>query len=48
MRNVYKILVRKSEGKDHLEDLGVDGSIIPEWILGNIVGSCEVDSSGSE
>jgi hypothetical protein len=33
MRNVYKILVEKSEGKkDHLEDLGVDGKIL-EWIL---------------
>jgi hypothetical protein len=32
LRNSYSILVRKPEGKDHLEDLGVDGEIILEWI----------------
>jgi hypothetical protein len=32
MRNAYKILVRKSEGKKQCEDLGVDGRIILEWI----------------
>jgi hypothetical protein len=31
MRNAYKILVRKYEGKRHLEDLVVDGKIILEW-----------------
>jgi hypothetical protein len=25
MRNAYKILVGKSEGKNHSEDLGIDG-----------------------
>jgi hypothetical protein len=34
MRNAYKILVGKHEGKNHSEDLGVDGGIILEWILG--------------
>jgi hypothetical protein len=34
LRNVYNILVGKHEGKDHLEDLGVVGKIIIEWILG--------------
>jgi hypothetical protein len=34
MRNAYKILVRKLKGRDHWEDLGVDGKIISEWILG--------------
>jgi hypothetical protein len=29
----YKIIIRESEGKNHLEDLGVDGKIISEWIL---------------
>jgi hypothetical protein len=32
-RNVYNILVGKPEGKESLvEDLGVDGRIILEWI----------------
>jgi hypothetical protein len=34
MRNAYKILVRKPEGKSPLKDLGIDGRIILEWILG--------------
>jgi hypothetical protein len=34
MRSAYKILARKPEGKDHLEDLGIDGKFILEWILG--------------
>jgi hypothetical protein len=32
MRNGYKILVGKLKGRDHSEDLGVDGRIILEWI----------------
>jgi hypothetical protein len=28
MRNAFKILVGKPEGKNHLEDLGVDGRIV--------------------
>jgi hypothetical protein len=34
MRNAYKILVGKLERTNHFEDLGVDGRIILEWILG--------------
>jgi hypothetical protein len=30
MRNAYKVLVGKCEGRDHSEDLGVDGKIILE------------------
>jgi hypothetical protein len=33
MRNTYKILVGKTEGRYHTEDLSVDGMIILEWIL---------------
>jgi len=33
IRNVYKVLVRRTEGKSHLEDLAVDGQIILELIL---------------
>jgi hypothetical protein len=34
MRNAYKMLVGKPEGRKPLEDLGVDGKIILNWILG--------------
>jgi hypothetical protein len=34
IRNLYSILVGKSEGKSPLEDLGIDDRIILEWILG--------------
>jgi hypothetical protein len=30
VRNVCKIFVRKPEGKNHMEDLGIDGRIILE------------------
>jgi hypothetical protein len=33
MRNPYNILVRKPEGKNHLEDLGIDGKVILKCIL---------------
>jgi hypothetical protein len=33
IRNTYRILVRKPEGKKHLEDLRTDGRIILKLIL---------------
>jgi hypothetical protein len=27
-RNAHRVLVRKTEGKRHVEDLGIDGSLI--------------------
>jgi hypothetical protein len=33
MRNAYRNLVGKPEGKRPLRDLGVDGGIILKWIL---------------
>jgi hypothetical protein len=33
MKNTYKFLVGKPEGKNHLESLGVNGRIILKWIL---------------
>jgi hypothetical protein len=33
MENPYKILTKNLKGRDHLEDLGVEGKIILEWIL---------------
>jgi hypothetical protein len=33
MRNAYKVFVGKTEGKNHSEDVGIDGRIILEWIF---------------
>jgi hypothetical protein len=33
MRNAYRILVGKPEGKGHSEELGVNEEIV-EWVLG--------------
>jgi hypothetical protein len=35
---VYRVLVGKPEGKDHLEDQGVDGRMGSKRILGRLVG----------
>jgi len=32
-RSLYRILVRKTEGKGHLEDPGIDERIILRWIF---------------
>jgi hypothetical protein len=45
-RNAYKALMGKSEGGNHLEDLGVDGSITLKWILRNALGGHGLDLSG--
>jgi hypothetical protein len=34
MTNAYKIFIRKPEGRNHLQDLGVDGKIILEQAFG--------------
>jgi hypothetical protein len=44
MRNEYKIVVGKHEGKNHLEDLDVNGRIILEWILLGGYGLCATGS----
>jgi hypothetical protein len=36
-RNVYRVLVGKPKGKDHLEDQGVDGRMGTKWTLGRLV-----------
>jgi hypothetical protein len=33
------------KGRDHLEDLGIDGKMILEWSMDK-VGSCGLESSG--
>jgi hypothetical protein len=32
--NVYRVLVGKTEGKNHLKDHGIDGRMGPKWTLG--------------
>jgi len=32
-RNIHRDLVEETEGKDHLEDLDVNGSVILVWFL---------------
>jgi hypothetical protein len=34
VRNAYKILVEKPEGRDQEEDIGLEGKIILESVLG--------------
>jgi hypothetical protein len=34
MKNTYKVLVGKPEGKSNSEELDVDGKIILDWIFG--------------
>jgi hypothetical protein len=37
-RKAYKVLMGKPEGKDHLEDEGVDGRMGSKWTLGRLAG----------
>jgi len=36
MRNLYKIIIRRPETKDHSGDLGVDGRIILKFMSRNV------------
>jgi hypothetical protein len=38
-RKVYRVLVGKPEGKNHLKDQGVDGRMGSKWTLGRLVGA---------
>jgi hypothetical protein len=51
-RNVYRVLVGKPEGRNHMKDQGVEGRIGSKWTLGRLAGGwggvgCGVDSPGS-
>jgi hypothetical protein len=37
-KNVYRVLVGKPEGKNHLKDQGVDGRMGSKWTLRTLVG----------
>jgi hypothetical protein len=37
-RTVYRVLMGKPDGKNHLEDQGVDGRMGSEWIFGRVAG----------
>jgi hypothetical protein len=45
-RNMYRILVGKPEGKDCLEDHGIDGRMGSKWTLGRLVRGCGMDLPG--
>jgi hypothetical protein len=40
-RNVYRVLVGKPEGKNHLKDQDVDGRMGSKWTLERLVGGVE-------
>jgi hypothetical protein len=43
MRNAYKILTGKPEGKTHLEDIDVSGRILIKWISEVVDGGYGLD-----
>jgi hypothetical protein len=46
-RGVYRVLVGKSEERDHLGERGVDGRIIFKWIFRKWNVGCGLDRAGS-
>jgi hypothetical protein len=41
-----KFYLENLNGREQVEDLGVDGRVILNWIIGNRVGGCGLDSCG--
>jgi hypothetical protein len=46
-RNLYRVLMGKPEGENHLKDQGVDRRMGSKWTLGRLFGGVGVDSPGS-
>jgi hypothetical protein len=46
-RKVYKVLLVFLKERDYLEDQGVGGKMGSEWISGDWLGGCGLDSTGS-
>jgi len=46
-RGAYRVLVGKPEGKNHLKDPGVDGTMMLRWNFTKWEGGHELDWSGS-
>jgi hypothetical protein len=46
-RNVNTVSERRTDGRDQLEEQGVDGWIILKWIFSNGLGRLGLDCSGS-
>jgi len=44
-RVAYRVLVGRTEGREHLEDLGIDRRIIIKWILKNWFGEARTGFS---
>jgi hypothetical protein len=47
LKDAYKILIGKPEGKRHLSRLGIGGRIILKSIVGKWMGRCGQNASGS-
>jgi hypothetical protein len=45
-RGAYRVLMGKTEGRNHLKDLGVDGRIILKWIFLEVKWGYGLDRSG--
>ena len=45
-RGAHRALVGKPEGRDHLEDPGIDGRKILKWIVESLEGGHRLDRSG--
>jgi hypothetical protein len=45
VKNAYRVLVGRLKGRSHLEDQGIEGRIVLEWILGNRLGRYGLDLS---